>query len=386
MAFTGLFQMKQFNGLRKAGSVKISLLCILFALMQTSDTAPAHLPNTTKPRPGSSCEPFKVPTNISSNITAVWANDGGDKVTQDELRGTHCVDNLTGSTVNRTWNGNTVTLKGAKNEIVSFNLVLEAGGSGPATNVSVNFDTLSSTDNNIQSTTATGNDVFSWATRPIELFYVRYLQIKGLSTFGYNARIEQQVPVRFDAASGRWADRPDHDKFYPDILVPLELTSSFNIAQGSNQSVWADIYIPKTAAPGIYTGTITVKEGDSVTSSVPVQLEVYGFSLPDAPSAKSMGIYSPVALTQSWFGTTYVDDNSPEGKRLAVIRDRYNALAHRHKLALVADTPLCAVGDYACPEDVARLNGSAFSSAKGYDGPGRDTGQDVYSIGTYGSW
>jgi hypothetical protein len=358
---------------------------MLFMLMQSADTTVNRPPDKTRPHADAACQPFKVPQNVLSNITSVWANDGGDKVTQDELRGTNCVENLTGSVLNRTWNGNTVTLKGARNEIVSFNLVLEAGAAS-ATNVSVSFDTLTSPNSKIQSTSATGNDVFSWTGRPIELFYVRYLQIKGLSTFGYNARIEQQVPVRFHADSGRWIDRPDHDKFYPDILVPLELTSSFTIAQGTNQSIWADVYIPKTAAPGMYAGTVTIKEGDNVTVSVPVQLEVYGFMLPDAPSAKSMAIYSPVALVQSWFNTPYVDDNSPEGKRLAIIRDRYNALAHRHKLALLTDAPLCAVGDYVCPEDVARLNGSAFSSAKGYDGPGRDTGQDVYSIGTYGTW
>ena len=36
-----------------------------------------------------------------SNITAIWANEGGDKVTEDELRASKHVENLTGSVINR---------------------------------------------------------------------------------------------------------------------------------------------------------------------------------------------------------------------------------------------------------------------------------------------
>ena len=44
-----------------------------------------------------------------------------------------------------------------------------------------------------------------------------------------------------------WFDRPDHDALYPEIAVPLELVPSFSIAAGQNQSIWVDVYVPKTA-------------------------------------------------------------------------------------------------------------------------------------------
>jgi hypothetical protein len=325
-------------------------------------------------------------TGAASNITGVWANDGGDKVTQDELRVTRGVENLTGRVLNRTWDGTKISLYGAANEVLSFNLVLEAGGAS-ATNVSVKFDTLTGPGGQtIKSIPTSGDGLFSWVNRNIELFYVRYFQIKGLSHFGYNPYIESQVPVRFSAASTLWSDRPDHDKFYPDPLIPLEIVPSFTIAAGTNQSIWADIYVPRTAAPGIYTGVLTVQENGVATLSIPIKLQVYGFALPDTPSAKVMVAFDEQDVLTRYFNTTYLDNNTSDGQKAKLIRDRYFALAHRHKLALLGDGALCAIGDYVCPEDVARLNGSTFSILNGYEGPGRDVGQDVYSIGTYGTW
>ena len=135
--------------------------------------------------------------SFASNISAVWANDGSDKVTKDELRATLHKENLTGKVLNRTWNGQAITLSGARNEVISFNLVLEAA-QATANNVTIDFDTLTGPSGSlIQSSPATGNCVFTWAGRPIELFYLRYLQIKGLSVFGYGKSDERQIPRRF---------------------------------------------------------------------------------------------------------------------------------------------------------------------------------------------
>ena len=108
----------------------------------------------------------------ASRITAVWANEGGDKVTQDELRATNHTENLTGKVINRTWDGHTIRLYGAHNEVISFNLVLEAAAA-QASNVAVKFDTLRGPSGvSIESQHVAGRDVFSWVARPIELFSV----------------------------------------------------------------------------------------------------------------------------------------------------------------------------------------------------------------------
>src|SRR3982751_4836408 len=190
---------------------------------------------------------------LGASISAIWVNDGGDKVTQDELRVTQHKENLTGKVINRTWDGTTIHLYGARNEIVSFNLVLEAP-TAKAANVSVSFDKLSGPNGAViqNDTVASGNGVFSWVGRPIELFYVRYLKIDGLSYFAYVPSGDKTVPIRFQQLNGSgWTGRPDHDKYYPDIMIPYELVKTFDIQASQNQSIWADVYIPKGLTPGV---------------------------------------------------------------------------------------------------------------------------------------
>jgi hypothetical protein len=318
-------------------------------------------------------------------ITAVWANEGGDKVTQDELRAT----GHPGAVANSVWDGRCIKAFGARNEVVSFNLVLEAAASN-AGQVSVSLSDLRGPGGAvIRSAPRTTDRLFDWTTTEVELFYVRYLQITGLSQQAYGTMatwqeatfpkraqcpgMTQASPDSKPTGSGcAWAERPIANKRVPDIAVPLELVPSFDIAAGSNQSIWADVYIPKTAPPGVYGGVVTVREDGTVTHQIPVSLRVRGFALPDAPSGKTMLF-------------TSLGDISPRygpAAQSALLNQRL--LAHRHRISLIGDD---ANQNGTQPGDdyLAVLDGSLFTAAHGYAGPGASTAQDVYSIGTYGS-
>ena len=220
----------------------------------------------------------------------VWANTGEDKVTRDELRA--ATDPV--SVTNSAWDTGSVRVFGARNEVVAFNLVLEAPVRA-FTSVTVAFDRLVGPGGfEIRSRSATGNGVYDFRQRNIELFHVRYLQVKGLSRLSYEIYDERHVPARLQrpwtgggVGTGTWFDRPDHDKFYPDIAVPMEAVPGFAIAQGENQSVWADIYIPRQAPAGRYTGAVSVRVAGVEVASVPVELEVLDFALPDEMTAKT---------------------------------------------------------------------------------------------------
>ena len=323
-----------------------------------------------------------------SNITAIWANEGGDKVSQDELRASRGVENLTGTVLNRAWNGRTITMSGARNESVSFNMVLEAANVA-ARNVSVSFNTLVGPNGATIQTDrqATGNDVFNWVNRPIELFYVRYLQIAGLSTFGWFRGSDTLMPLRFQSpVTHLWTDRPDHNKFYPDILVPLELVSTFNIAAATNQSVWSDIYIPKGTPAGVYSGTVTVKENGVTTHAVPVSLTVQPFSLPDTSSIKGFSHLDANEIQRRYIAEGYINWSDTRSIRLRHIADVYFQLFHRHRIDLIggdSETPPFA-GIH--PFFQQRYNGSLFTAANGYDGPGVGVGNTLYAVGPYGTW
>lgn len=316
-------------------------------------------------------------------------NEGGDKVTRDELRASKNVENLTGTIKNRAWDGASITLSGARNEVISFNMVLEAANSAAA-GVAVSFDKLTGPNGATIATAqkASGNGVFNWVNRPIELFYMRYLQIKGMSGFGWYHGSETQIPPRMQAASHLWKDRPDHNKYYPDILVPLELVPTFTVAAGQNQSIWGDIYIPKSSPAGVYTGTVTITEGGAQTRTVPVSLTVQPFTLPDTPSIK--GFTNLDATDVMWRYATgtggYVGWQSPDGKRVKHVADVYYQLFHRHRIDLMAGETENIAGVGISSLFTPRYDGSLFTAANGYDGPGVSTGVTLYVVGPYGSW
>lgn len=308
-------------------------------------------------------------------ITAVWANDGEDKVTRDELRASNG-QNVT----NSLWNGTAITLFGAKNEVINFNLILEAATSS-ATNVSVTISNLNGPNGSvIRYAARPTSNLFDWTSTESELFYIRYLQILGLSNDGYGTLAtwqEATFPQRAQCPSGTgcpWTQRLVANKYYPDIAVPIELVPTFTIAAANNQSIWADIYIPKTVATGAYTGTITVSENGVVTHTVPISLDVRNFSLPDAPSSKTM------------LFTSYGDLRPRYGSATIQALENQILVAHRHKISIIDDN----FGQYfgtlqPASQWVPFLSGTGFTSANGYAGPGVGVGQDVFSIGTYGT-
>jgi len=276
---------------------------------------------------------------------------------------------------------------------VAFNLVLEAPTT-TANNIVVSVTSLTGPDGaDISSRTASGDELFTYVGRNIELFYVRYLEIKGLSTDLFFSGIdydERHIPVRcrrpYDEegeGSGTWEDRPCHNLFYPDITVPLELHTPFDIPTGLNQSIWGDIYIPKSAPPGEYTGTISITENGVLTWEIPIQLHVHDFILPDLSNARTMLYFSFESINDRYLGEPYPVPSTAVYTRSTQLADRHFQLAHRHKISLIDSYIPVEQMDEAW---LARLNGELFTPERGYDGIGVGMGNNVYAIGTYGEW
>jgi hypothetical protein len=323
-------------------------------------------------------------------ISAVWANTGEDKVTREELRARK-------NTVvpNSAWTGTQVSIFGAKNEVVAFNLVLEAATTA-ATDVTVEFDTLTGPGGaKIESVPTDKNGVYNWLKRDIELFQVRYLQIKGLSQLSYGTYDERHIPEKLrrplaadGSYSGGWSNRPNHDKYYPDIALPLEIDSTFSIAAGNNQSIWVDVYVPKDSPPGIYTGEVLVRQGGTVAYRVPVQLEVLNFALPDMPSSKTMLATSYHDVAKRYTGVEYPNPGTTEDTVTKKVMRRQFLLAHRHKISLIDDNSGADAWAVNRPRPywVPALNGNLFTDKYGYRGPGEGVGNNVFSVGTFGGW
>ncbi len=350
---------------------------------------------------------FASPTYSASanNVTSFWVNDGTDKVTQDELRETAAPQ------TNHAWDGTTVTITGARNEVVSFSLYLEVEVAR-AKNVAV---TMSNLDlggtpgaNSILAGARASTALFDWTTTPtqIELFYVRYLEWRGLSFVSYGKVYEErQIPEKAQRpwtlsgnpprgvpdAGTDWYDRPNANKYYPDVAVPMELVPTFDVAAGESQQVWCDVYIPKTSTPGTYTGEVSIVEDGGAARLIPVELVILPMTaLPDIPSQGAMVNIADYEVNwRHYGGRTRLGSGDPDAAASVTTMDNYVKLLHRHRLSVIGnELGYFNVGEY--EYDViptwwtARLNGSLFTGT--YDGPGVNTGNGIYSIGTYAVW
>ncbi|MBN2025075.1 MAG: DUF4091 domain-containing protein [Pirellulales bacterium] len=65
---------------------------------------------------------------------------------------------------------------------------------------------------------------------------------------------------------------------WPDALPPL--AEPIDVAAGENQPLWVLVYVPATAAPGDYRGTVELLARD-YAEVVPIQLHVWNFALPE---------------------------------------------------------------------------------------------------------
>lgn len=77
---------------------------------------------------------------------------------------------------------------------------------------------------------------------------------------------------------------------YPDVLLPMT-AAGFDVTSGLTQPVWVDVSVPRAAAAGTYTATLTVtgKEGPAnFESVVTVTLVVWNFVLPARPALQSL--------------------------------------------------------------------------------------------------
>lgn len=338
---------------------------------------------------GSTCLAQAIVVNGSP--TGVWVNNGEDKVTKDELR---LYDGK--PTANSVWDGKVIKLFAAQNEVVSCNIVIESARSeSRGLNVVVS-DLASQNGKSIKYNVRNSGDVFNFPKKDIELFFVKYLKIVGLSLLAYEPTYdERHVPFKLrlpfsgnGKSSGLFTQRPNANKYYPDIAVPLETMDSFSIPKGENQSIWVDIYTARKLPPGEYRGAINIIEMGKVICKIPLELTVYNFVLPDTTTTKTMVWINEADINERYTGVRYGDSKAATPEVKALMDDvwrKHHLLAQRHRISLINDgIELLFKQGMARWEPI--FNGSLFSPANNYAGPGEHTPGNVYCIGTYGAW
>ena len=266
-----------------------------------------------------------------------------------------------------------ISIFGGKNETVAFQLILEDSTNSPVNSADVSLPLLSNGTTTIQNTSS---DPTAFVGRYIELFVVSYDSIT--------------VRSRYDGNEGNGSSKALPDTLWtgviPDALIPFEAPvkspahgmggAPFTIPPHRCQSVWCDVYIPKTSTSGNYTGTISVSVSGSQVYSIPLTLTVYNFTLSDSTHCKVWWTMGREGFSNRYAGTS-ISWNSAYYQQL---HQKYSFFGHRHRLTLAdghenASDFSSYVADY--------YTNAAYSAANGYSGPGEGVGNSVYSIGTY---
>jgi hypothetical protein len=297
-----------------------------------------------------------------SGIARIWAVDDGEKIKQEDINNPLAIDDN-----NRVWNKNSVNIFGGKNEIVAFQLIIQADNKG-ARGVNVEISDLTNGNSTIKGSGAGHSDPFDYRDRNTELFTEHYLHM-----------IKRSPPLWFFADSS--APPAYYTGWVPDCLIPFSAApgkggAPFTIDADRNQAVWVDILIPRNASAGTYSGNAKIITEGKVFRTIPVHLNVYNFTLPDSAHIKTMFGYSPGSIASRH----NVKRGSQEYYDLEL---KYNQLAHRHRFDLVMEV--------ASLDDMDRYykryyTGETYTNERGYAGPGENTGNTTFSIGYGGDF
>ncbi len=266
----------------------------------------------------------------------IWATHDGTKVLRDDRAHPDRERNAI-------WDGSAIHLVAARNETVAFQVIVE-GGAG--------IEALTAT---LPSLATAGGDRIGGAAIAVHSQHYLDVSRRSRATWVFRDAAAPTTPLG-------WT---------PVALVPSTARAGrggmpLAVAAGHNQGLWIEIHTPMEAAPGTYTGEVVVT-ADDVRQSIPVRLDLLAVTIPDAPTLPAI-VYYERSQTDLYHGRN--------------MDAAYHAFAHRHRVefthAYDDETAIAARG---------RFDGSAFSEAAGYEGPGAGDGNRVlprtfYSPGT----
>ncbi|HEX3250874.1 MAG TPA: glycoside hydrolase domain-containing protein [Pyrinomonadaceae bacterium] len=282
-------------------------------------------------------------------VRSVWAVNDGEKIARDDL-------NNPNKSTNSVWDGHKIKIFGARNEIIAFQLIIEADNNG-IDRLTVALPELSQKGGKARiNYTAPALDPTNYSGRPIQIFSVNYMNVETAS------HAEWVYPVDSPAAP------KNPTGWKPVQLIPENARSGrggfpLKVPGDSNQAIWIEIYTDKNLPAGIYNGTVTVT-ADGAKREIPLELQLFDFTLPDQNSMQAM---------------VYYESLQPKLYQGRDLDAEYHRFAHRQRIEFVQ-----AYDEATVAAASGRFDGSDFSKEHGYDGPGQNIGNQIIPRTFYG--
>ena len=281
-----------------------------------------------------------------AGVRRIWAVNDGVKVDRDARDHPARRDNSA-------WDGRRVRVFAARNEVLAFQMIVEADGAG-IDRLVVSLPRLTGADGNALVYKPPAADPTDYVDRPIQLFAAHYMHVAMPSHASW-------VYARDSAAA------PAHPTGWKPVqLVPENASRGglpIAVEADRTQAIWLEIYTGRDRAAGLYTGSIEVT-ADGVRQDVPIELELFDFAIPDRNSMHAM---------------LYFESSQPERYHGRNLDPAYHRLAHRHRAELVH-----AYDERSLSRARGRFTGEDFTRAHGYDGPGEGVGNMLAPRTFYG--
>lgn len=288
-----------------------------------------------------------APANAA--VRHLWAVNDGEKIERDDLGNAH-------KRSNSAWDGKRIKLFGARNEIIAFQLIVEADEGGinglSAALPAIKHQNLAVTIKYAPPAI----DPTDYVDRPIQLFSVNYLWV--------------EKPSRAD-----WIFRPgspaapaDPLGWKPVQLIPENARANRGgfpllVKPRQNQAIWCEIYLNKNLPAGNYQGIVEVR-ADNITKQIPLELELFDFTLPDTNSMEAM---------------LYYESRQPELYQGRNLDAEFHRFAHRQRVELVHGYELKQLNTVS-----GRFTGTDFTKSNKYEGPGEGIGNRIIPASFYG--
>jgi hypothetical protein len=291
---------------------------------------------------------FLPALSVEAGVVGVWAVGDGEKIEREDRRSPLRARN-------GVWNGRTASLFAARNEIVAFQVIVNADAAGIGA-LSAALPELRSSEGHRIIYAPPAADPSTFVGRPIQLFSVHYLEVTQETKAGWAWRPGSRAAPR------------DTLGWKPVVLVPENARAGkggfpLKVAGGQNQSIWVEIYVRRDVPPGTYRGELAIS-ADGRTTGLGVSLEVLGFTLPDENSLRAMVYYEP---------------SQPELYQGQNLDPVYHRFAHRQRIELVH-----AYDEARVAASPGRFDGRDFTATSGYEGPGEGIGNTIVPASFYG--
>ena len=291
----------------------------------------------------------------TKGIRAVWACNDGEKIERDDTDNPNKMSNSA-------WDGEKVRIFGARNEILAFQLIVETGEQSiDELNVSLPGLVHRGGTAAIRYTPL-DRDPTLYVGRPIQIFTVNYMNVSQRTKATWFYPVHDRHPAVPKDPTG-W--KPV--QLVPENAKPDRGGFPLTVKRNRNQAIWIEIYTAKDLPAGMYDGSITVS-ADGETREVPVELEIFDFTLPDANSMHAM-LYYESGQPDRYHGTGGTNSLDPA----------YQRIAHRNRVEFVT-----TYNETKAAEKIDLFTGEAFTRDRGYEGPGEGVGNTIIPRTFYG--